>query len=199
MGATDLRVASLSPGISQLNAEYARAIDDDRLEEWPDFFTDACVYTITSVDNHRRGMPIGLMYAESKAMLRDRVTALRQANIYERQAYRHLVGLPAILGEDELAANEIFDPQTGQQVFQTPLGFQLIEQFFKRGLSRSIIYNILGNYDVHDNGSCKSQPAPCAKTRSVRRAAPSTRRIRFSGRRSCARKSVSAAISIASM
>jgi anthranilate 1,2-dioxygenase small subunit len=32
-------------------------------------------------------------------MLRDRVAALREANIYERQAYRHLVGLPAILGE----------------------------------------------------------------------------------------------------
>ncbi len=31
-------------------------------------------------------------------MLRDRVAALREANVYERQAYRHLVGLPAILG-----------------------------------------------------------------------------------------------------
>jgi len=41
------------------------------------------------------------MYADSKGMLRDRVTALRQANVYERQAYRHLVGLPAILGEDD--------------------------------------------------------------------------------------------------
>jgi 3-phenylpropionate/cinnamic acid dioxygenase small subunit len=34
-------------------------------------------------------------------MLRDRVAALRQANIYERQAYRHVVGLPAILGETD--------------------------------------------------------------------------------------------------
>ena len=41
------------------------------------------------------------MYADSKGILRDRVTALRQANIYERQAYRHLVGLPAIIGEGE--------------------------------------------------------------------------------------------------
>ncbi len=32
-------------------------------------------------------------------MLRDRVSALREANIYERQTYRHLVGLPTILGE----------------------------------------------------------------------------------------------------
>jgi 3-phenylpropionate/cinnamic acid dioxygenase small subunit len=32
-------------------------------------------------------------------MLRDRVAALREANIYERQSYRHVVGLPAILDE----------------------------------------------------------------------------------------------------
>jgi 3-phenylpropionate/cinnamic acid dioxygenase small subunit len=85
--------------LAQLNAEYARAIDDDRLEEWPDFFAEPCLYTITSADNHRRGLPLGVIYADSKAMLRDRVTALRRANIYERQAYRHVVGLPAVLGD----------------------------------------------------------------------------------------------------
>jgi 3-phenylpropionate/cinnamic acid dioxygenase small subunit len=86
----------LGERVSQLNAEYARAIDDDRLESWPDFFTDPCVYKITSADNHRRGLPAGLVYADSRGMLKDRVTALREANIYERQGYRHLVGLPAL-------------------------------------------------------------------------------------------------------
>ena len=99
-----LRVADLLPLVSQLNADYARAIDDDRLEAWPDFFVEPCVYKITSADNHRRGHEVGVVYADSKGMLRDRVTALREANIYERQSYRHLVGLPAILGE---AADEI--------------------------------------------------------------------------------------------
>ena len=87
--------------VAQLNADYARAIDDDRLEEWPDFFTDPCLYTITSVDNVKRGLPLGIVYADSQGMLRDRVTALRQANVYERQAYRHVVGLPALLGEGD--------------------------------------------------------------------------------------------------
>ena len=89
----------LQPLVAQLNADYARALDDDRLEEWPDFFADPCLYSITSADNHRQGLPIGVMYADSKGMVRDRVTALRQANIYERQTYRHVVGLPAILAE----------------------------------------------------------------------------------------------------
>jgi 3-phenylpropionate/cinnamic acid dioxygenase small subunit len=101
VGGIDVSAADLQGRLAQLNAEYARAIDDDRLEAWPDFFADDCLYTITSADNHRQGLPIGVMYADSKAMLRDRVTALRQANVYERQTYRHLVGLPAVLGESD--------------------------------------------------------------------------------------------------
>jgi len=101
MAAADPPVASLQPRVAQLNADYARAIDDDRLEDWPGFFSDVCLYVITSADNHRQGLPAGLMFADSKGMLRDRVTALREANIYERQTYRHLVGLPAILGDGD--------------------------------------------------------------------------------------------------
>ena len=48
-----------------------------------------------------------MIYADTKSMLRDRVTALREANIYERQTYRHLIGLPALVGtEGELTRAE---------------------------------------------------------------------------------------------
>jgi 3-phenylpropionate/cinnamic acid dioxygenase small subunit len=96
--------AALLPRYWQLNADYARAIDDDRLEDWPGFFADPCLYRITSADNHRRGMEAGLIFADSQGMLRDRVAALREANIYERHGYRHIVGLPALLGEADGAA-----------------------------------------------------------------------------------------------
>ena len=82
--------------VAELNAAYAATIDADRLEAWPDFFVDNCLYKITSADNHRRGYSAGIVYADSRAMLRDRVTALRSANIYERQSYRHIVGLPVL-------------------------------------------------------------------------------------------------------
>ena len=72
--------------LAQLNAEYARALDDDRLEDWPEFFAEPCLYTITSVDNYTRGLPVGLMYPYSKWMLRDLETPLRQDNINDRQA-----------------------------------------------------------------------------------------------------------------
>ena len=85
----------LGERVAQLNAEYARAIDDDRLEQWPALFTDPCLYKITSADNYRRGLEAGLIYADSRGMLQDRVAALREANIYERQAYRHILGQSA--------------------------------------------------------------------------------------------------------
>jgi len=77
--------------IEELYTLYAHCLDDDRLEEWPEFFVDECVYRITSAENYEAGRPLGLIYATSKNMLKDRVSALRRANIYEPQRYRHLV------------------------------------------------------------------------------------------------------------
>jgi 3-phenylpropionate/cinnamic acid dioxygenase small subunit len=69
--------------IAELNAAYAATIDADadRLEAWPDFFVESCLYKITSADNRKRGYSAGIVYADSRAMLHDRVTALQTANI----------------------------------------------------------------------------------------------------------------------
>ena len=53
--------------VVRLNADYARAIDDDRLEDWPGFFTEKCLYKITSADNHRRGLEAGVIYAATRS------------------------------------------------------------------------------------------------------------------------------------
>jgi anthranilate 1,2-dioxygenase small subunit/terephthalate 1,2-dioxygenase oxygenase component beta subunit len=82
--------------LAALNAAYADAIDSDRLEDWPGFFADDCRYVITTAENHRAGLAAGVVWADSRAMLEDRVAALRRANIYERQAYRHILGLPLV-------------------------------------------------------------------------------------------------------
>jgi len=85
----------------ELDAAYVRAIDDQNFEAWPEFFTDPCLYKITTADNFARGLEAGLVYADSRGMLQDRVSALRQVNIYEQHRYRHIVGLPAIVGPEE--------------------------------------------------------------------------------------------------
>lgn len=83
------------------NAAYARAIDSDALEEWPAFFTEDCHYRITNVDNERDGLPAGIVFADSRAMLEDRIAALREANIYERHRYRHLLSVPMLESADD--------------------------------------------------------------------------------------------------
>ena len=90
--------------VAELNAAYAATIDTDRLEAWPDFFVEDCLYKITSAENHKRGYSAGIVYANSRAMLRDRVTALRSANIYERHSYRHIIGLPVIMKPEMTAS-----------------------------------------------------------------------------------------------
>jgi len=84
--------------ISLLNSSYARCVDNDELEAWPEFFTDPCLYVVTTDDNHRRGYEAGLIYADTRGMLHDRVSGLREANIFEKQRYRHLVSMPTLLG-----------------------------------------------------------------------------------------------------
>jgi 3-phenylpropionate/cinnamic acid dioxygenase small subunit len=88
----------------ELNAAYARAIDNEQFEQWPELFTDPCLYKVTTAENVARGYEAGIIYADSRAMLQDRVSALRKANIYERQRYRHIVGLPMVLGREGSAS-----------------------------------------------------------------------------------------------
>jgi 3-phenylpropionate/cinnamic acid dioxygenase small subunit len=87
--------------VEQLLAHYVEIIDDDRLEEWPDLFVENCRYLITSAESYAAKLPHGVIYADSRAMLHDRILALRDANIYEAQHYRHVVGPVWI--EDEAA------------------------------------------------------------------------------------------------
>jgi anthranilate 1,2-dioxygenase small subunit len=98
--------------LEQLYTDYVHCLDADELERWPDFFTEDCFYRITSAENYEGGLPLGLIYATSRNMLKDRISALREANIYEPQRYRHLVSSIKIVGDAangagalELAAN----------------------------------------------------------------------------------------------
>jgi len=83
--------------VENLLARYVHALDDGRLEEWPEFFVEDGRYRITTAENFERKLPLPIIYADSRAMLRDRVSALRHANIYEAQRYRH--GVSSVLVE----------------------------------------------------------------------------------------------------
>ena len=82
---------NLQFAVEGLHARYAHALDADRLEEWPQFFSENGRYRITTAENEERGLPLSVLYAEGRAMMRDRIQSLRHANIYEPQRYRHMV------------------------------------------------------------------------------------------------------------
>ena len=101
--------------IEYLNADYAHCIDDDRLEELPDFFTKDSLYKVISRDNFARGMPAGVITCTSRGMLLDRITALRQANVYEPHVYRHLISAVRVTGE----ADGVWSAEAGYGVIRT--------------------------------------------------------------------------------
>lgn len=96
--------------ISMVQARYARDIDDGDCTAWPDFFVDDCFYKITTADNFAQNLEAGLMWMDSKNMLRDRILSLLEANVYERHSYRHLLGQPYIsdVEGDELDSETSF-------------------------------------------------------------------------------------------
>ena len=100
---------ALRLGIEELYAAYADCIDEDRLEEWPEFFVENCRYLITSRESHEAGLRHGIMYCASRGMVSDRVMAMRRANIFEPHRYRHIVGPARIVavadGTAEARAN----------------------------------------------------------------------------------------------
>lgn len=100
--------------VERLLARYAACIDDDRLEDWPQFFTETCRYQIISRENYLRKMPIGIFVADKRAMLEDRVLALREANIFEAQHYRHILSPSLVLGQE----NGVVTAQTNYQVIR---------------------------------------------------------------------------------
>jgi anthranilate 1,2-dioxygenase small subunit len=82
-------------------------IDAAKFDEWLDLFAAECRYQIIPRENFDRGFPAALVFCDSRAMLEDRIRALREANKYNIHTDRHLIGLPRIL-DDGLAVEAPF-------------------------------------------------------------------------------------------
>lgn len=78
--------------LRDLYDDYYAVLDDVRLDEWPDFFTEDCLYQVIPRENHERGRNLCTMQAESRGMLQDRVTGLLRTQVYAPRAYRRFPG-----------------------------------------------------------------------------------------------------------
>ena len=79
---------------------YGALIDAAEFDAWLALFAATCSYHILPRENYERGLPAGLVYCDSRAMLEDRIRALREANKYNIHNDRHLIGLPRLMGEE---------------------------------------------------------------------------------------------------
>lgn len=75
--------------LEDLYAEYARLLDDGPLEDWPALFLEDCLYLAIPRENHDAGLPLATLRCESRAMLRDRVRAIKETVMYEPRHLRH--------------------------------------------------------------------------------------------------------------
>jgi anthranilate 1,2-dioxygenase small subunit len=87
--------------VENLVYEWARAIDENRVEAICDLLVPQGRYTVTSRFNSDRNLPLAVIDCHSAAQLRDRIKSMRIANIYEPQHYRHIVSGVQIVGEQE--------------------------------------------------------------------------------------------------
>jgi anthranilate 1,2-dioxygenase small subunit len=112
----------LRDGVEELLHAYVESIDDDRLEEWPDFFTEDCLYRVVPRENYDQNLPIALIHCDSRGMLRDRVTAHRKANLFAPHLYRHVVSAVRVMTSE----NGIVVARSNYAVFRTstdPMAF----------------------------------------------------------------------------
>lgn len=86
--------------VENLIFEWARAIDEDRVEAICDLLLPEGRYTVTSRFNSDRGLPLAIIDAHSAAQLRDRILSMRIANVYEPHHYRHIISGVQITGEE---------------------------------------------------------------------------------------------------
>jgi anthranilate 1,2-dioxygenase small subunit len=86
--------------IEDFNNAYAAALDEQRLDDWAEMFTDDGFYVVISRENADRNMPVGLIYCENKGMIQDRAFALQHTEMFAPRYLRHIVGNLQVLGEE---------------------------------------------------------------------------------------------------
>lgn len=119
--------------VEEFNAEYCAVLDSGEIEKWPEFFTEDAVYRLTAKENADAGLPVGLVYAEGKAMLHDRAVAIGRTQMFAPRYNLHVVGNVRIL--QQLSATE-FTAQSNFILLQTlvdgPTTLHLAGRYFDR-------------------------------------------------------------------
>ena len=130
--------------IRALEYRYARLLDDDQLEEWPNLFVERGVYKVIPRENLSRQPALPIMFCDGRAMMQDRVRSLREANVYNLHYSRHVISNVEILS----ARDDTYEVAACYTVYQTDLEGQT--RLFSVGQYRDVIANGDGNLQFQE-------------------------------------------------
>lgn len=86
--------------LRDLYDDYTGLLDGDDLEAWLDLFIEDCDYRVLARENDRANLPLATMRADSRAMLSDRVAAIRSTQFFADRVMRHFTSGIRIVSHD---------------------------------------------------------------------------------------------------
>jgi len=129
--------------INHLLAEYGLLLDEDRLEEWAELFTEDANYKVITRENQKLNLPAAVIWCDNQKMIRDRIHSYRHVNEHNLHWDRHVIGTARI----KPISSSVWQVQASYSLFQTNLE------------GRSILFSV-GQYNfkiVRDNEALKIQ------------------------------------------
>ena len=125
----------LQQRVADFYAHHSEVISDDQLEQWPELYTEDCLYKLTSRVNFDRKLPLGTILCESRGALIDRVTAIRNTMVYAPRSVIHTVSNARVVeagADGTLVARSMFC------VWQTLMDGQTHLQMVGRSFDRIV-------------------------------------------------------------
>ncbi len=99
--APNAETLALTQEVRALYEEVADLLDRDEVERLPGYFLDDCLYQVISRENHEQGLPQATIFCDGIRMLRDRIVALRETQVYGPRYWRHFISGVRILSTDK--------------------------------------------------------------------------------------------------
>ena len=127
------RAIALRHEVEAFNAEYCAMLDTGSVERWPEFFVEDCIYRITARENAELGMPVGLVYAQGRAMLHDRAIAISRTQMFAPRYNLHMVSNTRVTSESasgEIAVQANF--MLLQTLIEGPTTIHMAGSYFDR-------------------------------------------------------------------
>jgi len=87
-----LQLLGIRLAIQDFFSRYIDCLNAGRFEDWPGFFTEHGVYKVLDRENVERDLPIATWSCLSRAMMQDRVVAIRNASVFSPRYLRRVAG-----------------------------------------------------------------------------------------------------------